>query len=381
MRTVPSFISLLVLVMSLFMVSCEPNTNAIEIEALSQTPSDEIHLSEKQFKAAGMVLGNIETHSLAGGIQTNGRVDLPAESKASVSVYYGGYVKNIQLIAGTYVKAGDVLFTLENPDYIKMQQDFLEAKSLLSYLKSDFERQKELATDNITSQKNFLKAESDYHVTLARYESLRKQLQLMHINTDNLDAQHIQTTTPVTAPISGYIVEVAAERGKYLNPSDIAVRINDTRHLHLELHIFEDQIALVREHQKIHFHLQSRPEVEYTGEVHLINKYLNPETRTAIVHGHVANNTPPEVLVPGMYVEATIITDTTSVPSLPEEAIVSEENNHYILQLTAQEKDSLTFKKIPVETGLHTGNRIEIKSATPLETGKLYLVKGAFDLL
>lgn len=47
------------------------------------------------------------------------------------------------------------MLTIENPDFITMQQDYLETAEQLTYLKSEYERQQTLVAEKITSQKNF----------------------------------------------------------------------------------------------------------------------------------------------------------------------------------------------------------------------------------
>ena len=118
-----------------------------------------------------------------------------------------------------------------------MQQDYLDAVSQLSYLKSDYERQKTLNAENIASEKNFAKAESDYKSTLAKTESLRKKLQLVNISTTQLDASKITSRAAIYAPISGYIESIKVNQGTYLNPSDIALTIINKDHLHIELNV------------------------------------------------------------------------------------------------------------------------------------------------
>src|SRR5690606_39046850 len=126
-------------------------------------------------------------------VKANGMFAVPPQNQADVSAYFAGYVKDINLLPGNAVKPGQVLFTIENPEYVQVQQDFLEAQGRLSYLKSDYERQKELMTDNVTSKKVFLKAESDYTVTLAQFQSLKKRLSLMNINPNTLTGETIRS--------------------------------------------------------------------------------------------------------------------------------------------------------------------------------------------
>lgn len=91
--------------------------------------SDQVILTQQQFEASGMELGKLQQNSFGSSIKINGVVDVPPQGRAEISSYYGGYVRNLNLLEGQRVKKGELLFTLENPEYVQMQQDFLEAKS------------------------------------------------------------------------------------------------------------------------------------------------------------------------------------------------------------------------------------------------------------
>ena len=50
-------------------------------------------------------------------------------------------VKNTELLQGKPVTKGEVIAVLENPEFIQLQQDYLDYKSQLVYLKEELERQ------------------------------------------------------------------------------------------------------------------------------------------------------------------------------------------------------------------------------------------------
>src|SRR5690606_34484631 len=147
----------------LILASCSSRSGKLPTgEAVAEAATaGKYELSTRQFQSSNMELGTLEATSFHTVVKAIGIFDVPPEHIASVSAYYGGTVKEIRLLPGEYVKKGQTLFVLENPDYVQMQQEYLEAKGQLTYLKSDFERQKNLVRDNITSQKNYLKAESE----------------------------------------------------------------------------------------------------------------------------------------------------------------------------------------------------------------------------
>jgi cobalt-zinc-cadmium efflux system membrane fusion protein len=367
----------------LFFGSCSSQSDISEGEetATATTKEGTFALSTNQFQSSGMELGKFEMASFHQVVKAIGKFDVPPENNAAVSSYFAGTVIDIRLLPGEQVKRGQRLFTLENPDFVQMQQDYLEAKGQLTYLKSDFERQKNLVQDNVTSQKNYLKAESDYIVTKVRAESLAKKLTLMNIDPNTLSLENIRTRIQVNSPISGYVTQVNAMRGKFLSPSQTAISIVDTDHMHLELNIFEKDLPKIVKGQPIKFKIQEDKSIEYEAFVYLVNKTIDPENRTIGIHGHLSDEKLTERFNPGMYVEAEIYATTTSKLSLPQNALVDIEGKYYVLVLENFSENEYTFMKREVTTGLSNDGKVEILNYQEFSENPQFLVKGAFNII
>src|SRR5690606_37683043 len=54
---------------------------------------DQIILNREQFETSLMELGKIQDYSFGSSLKINGMVDVPPESQAEISSYYGGYVR------------------------------------------------------------------------------------------------------------------------------------------------------------------------------------------------------------------------------------------------------------------------------------------------
>ena len=370
----------ILLLLTLTLTSCNSkeksetdNTDA-SIENVDQ---DVINITENQFKSGEMELGKISMQQFNTVVNANGMFAVPPQNQADVSAYFAGYVKDIKLLPGHAVKKGQVLFTIENPEYVQAQQNFLEAKGRLSYLKSDYERQKELMADNVTSQKNFLKAESEYTVTLAQYQSLKMKLSLMNINPNTLTGENIRSVISVTSPISGYATTVNASKGMYLNPSDIAVTVTNTDDLHIELKIFEKDLPMVKAGQQINVRLQNDMDHVYKGVVHLVNKAINAQNRMVDVHGDLVNEEEVQLFAPGMYIEAEIITSSITHAALPSEAVANIDNDFFVLV----KEDSTKFKRVLVKIGATNNGFTQILNATDFKPNAEFLTNGAFNLI
>jgi cobalt-zinc-cadmium efflux system membrane fusion protein len=362
------------------LISCGGEDTSMNKEIENEKNSNTIVITSSQFELGKMEVGSFSNQTFHKIVKANGMLDVPPENKSTVSAYFGGYVKNISLLQGQKIAKGQTLFTLESPDYIQVQQDFLESKSQLSYLKSDYERQKGLSSSNVSSQKTFLKAESDYKTTLARYESLKMKLQLMNINSNSVTELNLSSTIAVKAPISGFVTSVLATKGMFLNPSDIALTIMNTEHMHIELNIFEQDLTSVVIGQEVSFSIQNG-HTPYKAEVHLINKAIDPEKRTVKVHCHFNKESDALSLTPGMFVEAEIYASSDSSLALPINSVVSIENKSYVLLQKKSTKDQQKFEKVEVKIGQTNQDYIEILNANDFEVNSQILINGAFNLI
>lgn len=377
-----NIILLLLLGISSLLFSCESTENNHEVELIEVgSISEYIQLSNEQIRSAQIEVGKLQKRPFYESIKSYGVIDVPPENKASVSAYFGGYVKKLRLLEGQKVTKGDVLFTLENPNYLEIQQAFLESKGQLNYLKSDYERQKSLAKDNVSSQKKYLKAEADYKVTLARYASLKKKLQLMNINPNTLSETTIQSQINLTAPLSGTITTVNATVGMFLNPDDIALTIINSDHIHLDLHVFEKDLSKIYEGQEISFSLQNDIEHEYEAYVYLVGNYIDPVKRTASIHGHLKDEAENHLFIPGMYIEAEIKSASDSLFAIYEDAIVMENDKYYVLVKVGEENDTHLFEKREVILGLQKNAFSEIKNVEDFKKDDYIMLIGAFNLI
>lgn len=348
-------------------------------QSTSETSDDFITLTRNQFENGAMTLGPMEERNFPVTIETNGMIDVPPENKAVVSATMGGYIRRTPLLEGDIVKKGQLLVTLENPEFVTLQQDYMEAKQQLAYLESEYNRQKTLREENITSQKSFLKSESEYNTTYARYNGLKKQLGIINISTSEVEKGNISSIANVYAPISGSITKINVTKGVYVSPASPILEIIDNDHIHLELSVFERDIMNIKKGQDIRFNIPEASTATFEAEVHLVGASID-EKRTIKVHGHLKDEANNRFLT-GMFVNAEIVSDTVHKMALPSEAFVNIDDTSYALLLQKEENNTLYFKQVKVETGPSSEEFTAIENSADLPPSAQFLTKGAFNLI
>ena len=367
-----------ILLFSLVLVACGNSEKTTELVPETETHNDDITITKAQFEGEKMAFGTLAEYDFNETVKVNGMIDVPPKNKSSVSTFTGGYITKTPLLVGDRVKKGQLLVTLENPEFVELQQNYLEVSEQLNYLKSEFNRQKTLFDEKITSEKNYLKAESAYKSNLAHYNGLRKKLQMLNLNPSSVEQGRIASTINLYAPISGHVTKVNVSNGTYVSPSDVIMEIVDIDHIHLELLVFEKDIMQIKKDQKIEFTIPEASDKTFEAEVHLVGTTIDEQTRRVKVHGHVDND--KENFIVGMFVDADIIIDSKKGFGLPKEALIEVDNKFFVLILDEENTDEFRFETFKLELGKQTEAYVEILNSEALKD-KQIVIKGTNMLL
>ena len=123
------------------LISCsggkKVDKEAKEAEVL---PENIVEMRDDQIKLADIQMGNIEYRSISGTLKVSGLIGVAPQNLATVCMPMGGFVKSTKLMQGNNVKKGQILAILENPEFVDLQRDYLEAKSKLKFAKAEFDR-------------------------------------------------------------------------------------------------------------------------------------------------------------------------------------------------------------------------------------------------
>ncbi len=338
---------------------------------VADTVSNTVQLTPEQMKNGDIQTGTVTEKTMHSLLRVNGLVDVPPQNVVSVSMPLGGYLKTMKLLPGMPIAKGQVLATLEDPQYIQLQQDYLMAKSKLRYLEADYLRQKELNESKANSDKVYQQAKSEYEGQKVTASALREKLQLININPDKLSDATITKSASIYAPISGFVTKVNVNTGRYVSPTDVLFELINPADLHLSLTVFQKDLPYLAEDQQIVCYPVNNPDEKYTATIHLITRNVD-ESRSSEVHCHF--NKYDKKLVPGMFMNAEIELNNAHTPAVPEGAVVKWQDKNYVF--LADSKN--TFTMTPVETGTTYDGYTEIKTDL---SGKTLVTKNAYTLL
>ncbi len=359
-------------------LSCNKATNTTEDQQQSALAADERLITQEQFQSIGMSFDTLTNYTFRDEIAATGQIDVAPQFKAKVNAMLGGYIKAILVAEGQYVKQGQVVVQMENPDLIDIQKEYLETYEQIGYLKSEFERQKMLFEERIASQKNFLQAQSEYRTAQAKLKSITAKLNLLNVDLKAVARGQFSSRVALVAPISGTVNQVTAAIGMFVSPEQSMIEIVDTRAMQLNLKVFEKDIDKIKGNQDLTFQISETALKSIPATIFSIGKTIDETNRTVSVVAHFPKEYQEGVFC-GMFAEAKIATSERIALGVPTKAVVTEGDLSYVFILDRKSENNMILKKINVQILLKNEKYAEI-FAKELKKNTKILVNGVYDI-
>ena len=230
-----------------------------------------------------------ETIPTVGTLRANESVDVVSElSRRLVKV---------QVEEGSEVKAGQVLFKLDDSD-LKAEINQIDAKRRLA--QGNEQRNRELLASKAISQQDYDASKADLDVVEAEHAAKAVELD----------------KTEIRAPFAGRIGRREVSEGAWVSPTIKLVNLQDLARIKVDFPLparYADEI-----HPGLPFTFTVAGNTrEYKGLVKVVEPRIDPDTRSLLVRGECS--APDAALVPGAFAEVTLkldaIRDGLDVPA------------------------------------------------------------------
>jgi membrane fusion protein, heavy metal efflux system len=369
------------------------------------TPAEEEHenenpdiavLTEEQMESIGIELGTIENKQLTAALKTNGVLKVPNQNKATVNSIYSGVIKSLLVQPGNFVRRGQTIATVANPEFMQVQSQYLNVNSKIVLAELEVKRQKELNAGNAGALKNLQSAESELRSLRNAKSTLAQQIQLMGINPARLSNGKLISVLPVASPINGVVSNVLVKMGGYVDVTTVVAEIVDNSQLHLDLFVYEKDLPKLKNNQTIHFTVTNNPGKEYDAQIYSLGSSFEGDSKAVSVHAKVKGD--KTGLIDGMNVTAVISLANATVPAVPSDAIVTVDGKDYIFMLLDDEpvkpatdtakhdaaekhdehEEGIKFERIPVAKGGSDIGFTEITLLKEIKKDAKIVTKGAF---
>src|SRR6185312_1479051 len=318
-----------------------------------QANNDEIALSPEQ-----MQLGNIQVDTIGKEFVDNqmiltGTLTFDETKVNDVSARVGGRIEKLYFKKiGDYVSKGAPLYDIYSEELNNAKQEYLlalEKKETLGNSLINFD-------DIIDAAKN----------KLLLWGMSQQQIK----NLDKGALANTKTTFFSTA--SGYITQLNLQEGDYVSEGGSIVKLAGLSDLWVEAQVYATQLSQLNNAKDVTVQIPDIPGKTIPGKISFQNPELNPATRINLIRINIANK--GNELKPGMSAYITVKTGGVNALFLPSDAVLRDGKMAIVWIETSQNK----FKSVMVETGIESGNMIEIKSG--IQLNDVVVTSGAYLL-
>jgi membrane fusion protein (multidrug efflux system) len=321
---------------------------------------------------AAVFVARVERQAISRGADFIGRVE--AIDKVDIIARVTGFLQTRHFNEGDAVKAGQLLFTLEQPPFaaeVSLRRAQLDsARADLANATTQVARGRELVKTNAIPQATLddrITAEAESKAKVAASEA---QLQQAQINYDY---------TEIRAPFDGRAGRSPLSPGNVVSPgSGTLVTIVRDDPIRISFPVTQRQLLNFRrnagtgasEQIKVSVRLPDGSMLESTGRFDFIDVTTNRATDSVLVQAMIPN--PQKFLVDGQAVTVVVETgDPEQAIVIPQSALQIDQVGSFVLIVGAENK--VEVKRVKTTRGL--GGQLVVTEG--LEIGQLVITEGA----
>ncbi len=297
---------------------------------------------------------------LPGTVAYNGFTTTPVISQVS------GPVGRIVVVPGQVVRAGQPMLYVSSPDFAQLRSNYIKANDAHALAHKNYVRAQDLYAHHAIAQRDFEAAESAEIQAQADLEAAEQSLRIVGIlDPANLTKKQ-SPEVPVSAPISGEVVERLVAPGQLLQGGNTqCFTISDMRTVWVMVNVYQQDLSSVHVGDVARIQSDAYPDV-FTGKISYIGAALDPNTRT--LQARVETQNPHEKLKKDMYVNAVlhagVIKDALAVPDAA--VLRNSDNEPYVYVNQGENRFGERLVKVgessdgktQIVSGLQPGDRV-----------------------
>ena len=308
-------------------------------------------------------------------LRTTGKVQFNEDRTARVLAPLPGQVMDLRVRVGDTVEKDEVLFSVKSREVTAMANELLESHRDQDLAEKTYAMTKDLFEHQAASRIALQQAEGDLAKARAHVSRAAEALRVLGIDVNQVEQSGgVHSLAPVRAPAAGTVIERPLTPGQFVQAdSTPLITIAELSTVWVMVDVFERDIHLVRQGQKVQVTATAYPDRRFVATVERISDKVDPESRTLKVRLLVSN--PGMLLKPEMFLTATLaLNETARGLTIPAKARFTEGDRGYVFVATGDR----SFERRAVETAGDGEDRLRVISG--LRNGDRVVTDGALLL-
>jgi cobalt-zinc-cadmium efflux system membrane fusion protein len=282
-----------------------------------------------------------------------GNIDFNENASVQVFSPYQGRIIRAFVDLGDEVKKGQVLFTIESPDFLSAQSSLISAAATLVQTDSALARAKKLYADKAIDQ-------NDYETAVANQQSAEGALRAARAavaifgrtpaEIDRIVATHeVDRALIVKSPLAGRITARNAAPGLLLQPGNAQApySVADESTMWMLADVPETDTVDIKIGEPVTASIPALPGRVFAGKVTAIGASIDPNSRRLSVRSEIKN--PRYELRSGMFATFFIQTgDSVKSPGVPLAGVVREGDGTMSVWVVGSDPHVFTHRSVKI---------------------------------
>ena len=182
---------------------------------------------------------------ISSGFTAFGQAVMLPNAQDRVYSLFPGRVTEVRVLEGDDVHASEAVLTIAAPEFIGLQQSYLEAKSAAQLAEAEYDRVAGLLAQAAISQQSFDVARNKRDQAQAQLASSAASLTLCGVNPTALTPANLRSELSVQSRIGGKVTQLNVSRGDWVEPTTALLEVIDLSGTVVEAFLPIDQAAFV----------------------------------------------------------------------------------------------------------------------------------------
>lgn len=316
--------------------------------------------SKKQANQAVSAIRTVQVQrgDVVSSVSATGTLSL--ENSVDISSKITGRIVQVAFKENDQVKAGDILFKLDDATYLS---DLKQNDAKLVNVSANYSRNQQLYDRGAISKMIMDESQMNYLVAQTNYDKSRENL----------------ADTVITSPINGVVIGEPTKVGQTVAPGIstpmVLMTIGDMSSMRIDTLVDESDIGRIKDGQRVLFTVDSYQNEEFEGYVQLISRKSVTQQSVIYYTVYVKVKDTKNKLLPGMTARANIlIAESKNILYIPQTAIREGKNGKFV-QVMNNVGGKDVINEVKIETGLSGENGVEITFG--LNEGELVVMRTA----
>lgn len=240
----------------------------------------------------------------------------------------GGRVTAVTVDAGSWVRAGQVLATIDrsvqSQTLAQLAAQIQVARADAALAQNEYDRSASLVDRGFVSKADLDRKRAARDAANARIRVAQANLNAMRAQVGRLN---------IVAPTAGLILSRSVEVGQIVSPGSGGLfRLARGGEMEMRAALPQQDLALIRAGQAASI-TPLGSDRSFAGSIWLVSPAIDPQTRQG--EARIAVPYDPAIR-PGGFAEARISSGSTTAPLLPQSAVLSDEDGNYVYIVNAK---------------------------------------------